>query len=55
MTPYLPKGLGILAVLAASTAAMPVAAQYNNGNDVAQTVRCDSNDNRHRSAPPTRR
>ncbi|HEY5804334.1 MAG TPA: DUF3011 domain-containing protein [Lysobacter sp.] len=48
MTPYLPKGLGILAVLAASTVAMPATAQYDNGYSNAQTVRCDSNDNRYR-------
>ncbi|HEY5851736.1 MAG TPA: DUF3011 domain-containing protein [Lysobacter sp.] len=48
MTPYLPKGLGILAVLAAATVATPAAAQYNNGYENAQTVRCDSNDNRYR-------
>ncbi|UNK50093.1 DUF3011 domain-containing protein [Lysobacter sp. S4-A87] len=46
MTPYLPKGLGFLVVLAASTVAMPVAAQYNGGN--TPTVRCDSNDNHYR-------
>jgi hypothetical protein len=50
MTPYLPnflpRGLGILIVLAASSVAVPAAAQYNGGT--TPTVRCDSNDNKHR-------
>lgn len=50
MTAYLPKGFGMLAVLALAAWAAPVAAQsaQYSGTSGVPTVRCDSNDSRRR-------
>lgn len=42
------RGYALLAALPLALCALPAAAQYGSGHGSPQTVRCDSNDSRHR-------